>query len=239
MRSRHIALLLCLAVWWGCEPQAPPRSGRQASAQNATGARRVQTEDFHTISLDNPPAGAAISTQRNFYVVFDGSGSMANKIDVAKQATEEFIANVPDDVNLGLFVFDAQGVSERVPLGTDRQAFLEAVKAIRPDHGTPLSTAIRTATERLKEQYRKQLGYGEFNILIVTDGAANNGQQMVNMAVEAERWGMVLYTIGFGISGHSLEQYSYRYLPANDKAKLRDALSDMVAEPEDDWTPSN
>src|SRR5215510_14255270 len=78
-----------------------------------------------------PTAGGEASLARNFYFIFDGSGSMAeplnnkctgdkqfsNRLAGAKWAVKQFMPQVPDDVNLGLWIFDAQGNQERVPLG--------------------------------------------------------------------------------------------------------------------------
>ena len=83
---------------------------------------------------------------RNFYFIVDGSGSMAesltkqckgdkrfgSRIEGAKWAVEQFLPLVPRDVNLGLWVFDTNGNSERVSLGPDSRApFLVEVKKIR------------------------------------------------------------------------------------------------------------
>src|SRR4030095_10460408 len=65
-----------------------------------------------------PAAGGEASLARNFYFIFDGSGSMAeslntkctgdkkfsNRLAGAKWAVEQFMPQVPDDVNLGLWI---------------------------------------------------------------------------------------------------------------------------------------
>src|SRR5260221_11742948 len=80
---------------------------------------------------------------RNFYFVFDGSGSMAeslnqqcqgdkrfsNRLAGAKWAVEQFMPHIPPDVNLGLWVFDFHGDEERVPLGPgNRERFSSEVQ---------------------------------------------------------------------------------------------------------------
>src|SRR5262245_8861029 len=99
-------------------------------------------------------AASEAALTRNFYFIFDGSGSMSDsltrqcrgdkrvgsRIEGAKWAIEQFLPLVPSDVNLGLWVFDAHGNSERVPLSPDaRASFLVAVKKVRAGGRTPLT----------------------------------------------------------------------------------------------------
>jgi Ca-activated chloride channel homolog len=194
-----------------------------------------------------PPPGKADRieqnlTTRNFYVVLDGSGSMneracqgdGRKIEQAKAALEVFSKAVPRNVNLGLLVFDRGGVSERVPLGTDnRPAFMQQVQATNPSGGTPLSAAISIARQRLEHQARRQLGYGEYNLVVVTDGEASSGQDpraVVNDMVA--RTPIIIHTIGFCISpNHSLNQQGRTvYKAANDRRELERGLEATLAE---------
>jgi uncharacterized protein with von Willebrand factor type A (vWA) domain len=194
-----------------------------------------------------PPPGkadriASDLVARNFYVVLDGSGSMneracrgdGRKIDQAKAALEVFSKAVPRNANLGLLVFDSRGVSERVALATDnRQAFLQQVMATNPSGGTPLRGAIAIARQRLEEQGRRQLGYGEYNLVVVTDGEASSGQdprQEVNDMLA--RSPIIIHTIGFCISAnHSLNQPGRTvYKAANDRADLERGLEAALAE---------
>ena len=194
-----------------------------------------------------PPAGkpaalAADLTARNFYVVLDGSGSMqeracqgsGRKIEQAKSALQTFVRAVPKNANLGLLVFDHTGISERVALGSDnREQFLRSVTAVRPSGGTPLRQAIAQARARLEAQAQHQLGYGEYNLVVVTDGEASGGQDP-RQAVDAmiAQTPIVLHTIGFCIDArHSLNQAGRTiYKQANDTAELQRGLESVLAE---------
>jgi Ca-activated chloride channel family protein len=194
-----------------------------------------------------PPPGkpgdvAADLTARNFYVVFDGSGSMSEracqgdgrKIEQAKAALAAFAKAAPRNANIGLLVFDDKGISERVPLGLDnREEFMRQIAAVRPSGGTPLSSAISQARQRLEVQARRQHGYGEYNLVVVTDGEANTGQDpraAVNDMLA--RSPIVLHTIGFCIStSHSLNQKGRTvYRAANDRADIERGLETVLAE---------
>lgn len=179
---------------------------------------------------------------RNVYVILDGSGSMAersctspkSKNVESKQALETFARAVPKAANLGLAVFDGRGLREVIPLGiNNRDAFIRAVQAITPGGGTPLANAVALGRQRLEHQAAQQLGYGEYNLVVVTDGEANQGQDprpaVNNMLLNTP---IVLHTIGFCIgTGHSLNQPGRTvYRAANSERELRAGLEEVLAE---------
>lgn len=216
-------ILLLLAVV-GCESSDPVAVAPQAQAY-----KRVQ------ISLDSVTSGTA-STRRNFYFILDGSGSMGwncereQKIVGAKRAVRQFLQTIPSDVNIGLYVFDAAGESERLPIGKDnRAAFLSAVDAMNYGGGTPLARAIRFGTDRLVDQYKRQLGYGTYAIIVVTDGEASS---LGSAARYARQYGFSVHTIGFCIGGdHPLRTLADSYRAANNAEEIARGLTEIVAEP--------
>ena len=253
MKKHYVYALIAAAfafmLLFGCEqqPSIPPAQQQQGStAQQQQAAAPAQQEGIiwedRTPSLDDVPADATVSNIRNYIFIFDGSGSMSNecsgtekKIDMAKKAVARFLDNVPDDVNLGLWVFsdnyhDKGGNAvEVVPLGSNnRKAFLDGINSVvAKESGTPLAQGIVDVTQRLVPQYKKQLGDGEYNIVIVTDGQANYIPKAAKFAIEH---GWILYTIGFCIEGqdHPLRQWSYSFADADDEESLTKAMTDIV-----------
>ena len=177
------------------------------------------------------------SMARNFYVIFDGSGSMGDdlggeiKIVGAKKAIVKFLAQIPEDVNMGLYLFDDYGTREVVPLEPiNKDKLLAAVNESRPGGGTPLADAIVYGTNQLKKQRKKQLGYGEYNLIIVTDGQASSIPEASSYAVKNE---ISIYAIGLGIGDdHPLndKEYVVSYTAAEDFNQLTKALIEAVAE---------
>ena len=177
-----------------------------------------------------------VSLKRNFYFIFDGSGSMGDKcagekkIDGAKEAVRAFMKKVPDDVNLGLLVFDNRGHQQMAELGADKKTFLKEIDAIIAGGGTPLAKSIGYGTDRLVEQYKKQLGYGEYRLIVVTDGEASGIPQAADYATKHM---MPIYTIGLCIGDtHPLKKYAVSYRAANNFQDLQRALEETVAETE-------
>ncbi len=177
------------------------------------------------------------SLVRNFYFIFDGSGSMnerlhgQRKIEGAKQAVRRFMEQVPDDVNIGLYVFDKSGDREVVAISqNNQQAFLAAIESIRPGGRTPLAQALEFGADQLKSQRAKQLGYGDYNLIVVTDGIASRIPQAAEYAVDKD---IAIYAIGLGIEDdHPLndQRYVVSYTAASDFDQLTQALVDAVAE---------
>jgi uncharacterized protein with von Willebrand factor type A (vWA) domain len=222
---RIAALAVALVAAWGCDQPAAPAGGNSV----ASGRDDKVSVSPHLIA-------------RNYYVVFDASGSMKDvacsgslpKIDAARNALAAFADSVPADANLALQVFDDSGVNEWLPLASgNRDRFRQALTRVRAGGGTPLRSAIELGYQRLAAQGAKQLGYGEYHLVVVTDGEASPGQNPVAVVDEMlKRSPVVLHTIGFCISGeHSLNQPGRTlYRAADNPAQLRERLGEVLAE---------
>lgn len=236
-RARFTVIYLGITLLIGCGPASVSQQEAQQNIIVATGRDKVQ------IPLDENIPGASASLTRNFYFVFDGSGSMADspdgscvgdqrfrtKVEGAKWAVREFISKVPRDVNLGLYVFDGNGEREVVTLGPgNQQKFLQEVDTISANGGTPLARGMRVATEHLVNQYKKQLGYGEYRLVVVTDGQADS---IPDASLNAIRYNIPIYAIGLCIGdNHPLRQYAFSYRAADSADDLRRGLEDTLAE---------
>ena len=235
----------------GPVPTAPPApaSPPPAASMGAAG------QPGYALNPSNawPPVANAGSAQGlapdlfsvNYYVVLDGSGSMnesdcsegKRKIEVARTALSAFARSVPAQANLGLAVFDRRGLSERLPLGQDnRDGFSQAVERVQVSANTPLKSAVELAYSRLLDQGRRQLGYGEYHLVIVTDGLASPSQKPTSAVnrILAES-PVVFHTIGFCIGErHSLNQPGRTYYrSANNPQALQQGLETVLAEAPD------
>ena len=184
-------------------------------------------------------------TNKNYYLVFDGSGSMSDsdcsngqsKIDVAKGAVVEFIKKIPDSANIGLVIFDGRGNYERSLLANNGKgdAIQEVLRA-SSGGGTPLRSSIEYAYKSLSAQAARQLGYGEYHLVVITDGEASGGEEpryvVQNILKNSP---VVLHTIGFCIKGgHSLNQAGNTfYKSANNPDQLAIGLDSVLAETPD------
>lgn len=236
--GRPIAMFGILLLALGCssEPPQPPQPPPKESSSGSP----VVTET--AVAPTEASAQGEVSLTRNFYFIFDGSSSMndkckgasdrfRNKIEGARWAVQEFMRKVPDDVNLGLYIFDRKGRREAVRLGpSTRQTFLDAIGGVDAWYGTPLAESMRFGVDRLVEQYGKQLGYGEFRLIVVTDGLADG---LAEAAQYATRKGIPIYAIGLCIDAdHPLRRYALSYREANSYEDLAKGLEETLSETE-------
>lgn len=185
-----------------------------------------------------------VLTRKNYVLILDGSGSMNNKgcsgnrtkNEVAKETVMEWAGLVPEDANLGLVVFDRNGFSIRLPLGTKNRAqFRAEVGKVVAHDKTPLTLALETAYQMLTEQGSRQLGYGDYTVVIVTDGIANDINALERSVDKVLTTSPILiHTIGFCIAdNHSLNRKGRTiYKAAGNQAELRQGLQDVLAESE-------
>jgi len=190
-----------------------------------------------------PIAGVARLEASNYYLVLDGSGSMLDrrcsgglrKIEAAVVALQRFIDSVPADANVGLAVFDGTGLSPRVSLGADnRDQLREALAEVRASGGTPLRSAIDLGYAQLLAQGRRQFGYGEYHLVVVTDGQPDPRSENPEAVVERilAETPVVLHTVGFCIgTDHVLNQPGRSYYVAADTPdELTRGLDSVLAE---------
>ena len=235
-KLKPYSLLVLAAIFIaGCDPvtvqTAPPPSSQTPSEQAGQAAAPKAEQQVDSNLL-----------RRNFYVVLDGSGSMnehrcagsSTKIDVAKKALIAFERSLKASDNIGLVVFDHAGVSQRVVLGTNnRSDFENRINEVRADNGTPLYECVRFAFDQLEAQRAKQLGYGEYHIVVVTDGEAN-GEAENGLIARINKTPVVIHTIGFCIDeGHSLNQPGKTYYTdARSPEDVQKGLKAVTAESE-------
>lgn len=224
----------------------PKVDGLSQTASGTPGyAARPLESDWPPLGDGGSSAIAPNLLANNYYLVLDGSGSMRDvecsegnpKIEVAAEALKSFARSLGSEVNLGLLVFDNAGVSERLPLGPSNQsAFDQAIDSVVANKATPLGTAVGLAYKKLEQQARRQLGYGEYHLVILTDGIASDGEDPTTAVQQILASSpVVFHTIGFCIDDkHPLNQPGRTYyLSANDPAALGRGLQSVLAEAPD------
>lgn len=185
----------------------------------------------------------------NIVVILDASGSMQekfsgdqtkSKMEAAKAALLEVLSKVPEDTHIGLLVFSGANIqSEWVyPLGPkDPQRLTAAIQLPQPSGNTPLGRYIRIGANRLLEQREKQYSYGNYRLLVVTDGEASDAEKVKYYTPEILNRQIRVDVIGVDMqTDHMLAKVVDSYRKADNPGELIAAVSQILAETVDTGT---
>lgn len=224
----------------GCG-DAPPPEAKPSSVVKTQAPTLPPTPPWPV--LDKESQLAANPLAKNYYLVFDASGSMADrdcvgdasKLAAAKLAVATFARGIPADANVGLAVFGQKGIAELLPLAErSREKLDPSLRKIFAGGGTPLKSSMNLGVKALTEQGKRQLGYGEYHLVVITDGEFNPSQEdpreIVDQVIRATP--IVVHTLGFCIGEkHSLNQPGrVLYRAANSQKELESGLAAVLAE---------
>jgi len=178
-----LALLTHLALASLIVGLAGPRFGRTLSHTQASGVDIMLALD---VSRSMLAEDYQIGSQR------------ANRLDVVKKVTEEFIRQRPND-RIGIVAFAGRPYLVS-PMTLDHDWLLENLDRLRigmVEDGTAIGSAIASAANRLKDKESKTK-----LIVLLTDGDNNAGRVTPTTAADAARaLGIRIYTIGAGTKG--------------------------------------
>lgn len=187
-------------------------------------------------------------------VVLDTSGSMDEEMDsvknrptrmkVAQDALVEVLSQLPSSTKVGLLTFDDWAY----PLGkVDRQKLTQAIRSTRAGGGTPLYGYIRTGATRLLEERERQNNIGNYKLIVVTDGVANDdnlnqasafrdGTVRPGVMEDIAKRNITVDAIGLDMQGdHPIKQVISNYgigsyMAGEDPSSLKTSLRKATAE---------
>lgn len=192
----------------------------------------------------------AVRADDHIVIVFDTSGSMENtmrgvgktRMAVAKQCLKDVLGKLPATTKVGILTFAGWAYE----LGTiDKAKMTAAINNCRSDGSTPLYAHIKQGGTRLLQERARQNNIGSYKLIVVTDGAADNDDALLN---NDSKWndglpkpgvirdilnrGITIDTIGLEIGGdHALaKQINGSYMRGDDPSSLTQGLAKAVAE---------
>jgi len=176
----------------------------------------------------------------NVVILLDASGSMEDhmkgtvKMDAAKRAITDVLKTVPTTTHVGLLVFSGRNKRNDwvFPLGPrDDEKLLNALQPIQPNGSTPLGRYVKVGADRLLQAREKQLGYGTYRLLVVTDGEANDPELLDQFTPAVIARGITMDVIGVAMrQHHALATMAHSYRRADDPASLQRAIAAVLGE---------
>ncbi|BCU80330.1 hypothetical protein JIR001_01130 [Polycladomyces abyssicola] len=200
-------------------------------------------------------------TKMNVEILIDSSGSMAGqvqgqtKMDLAKQAVQQFAANLPEGANVAVRVYGNKGTNSEkdkaiscssseilYPLQKyDASRFQQSIANLKPAGWTPLAASIKSAQNDLA----KQQGEGIQNIIyVVSDGVETCGGNPVQEAKNLHNSNIkaVVNIIGFDVDDAGqkalkavAEAGGGSYQTVNNQEDLRSYFEREKARLDEEW----
>jgi hypothetical protein len=202
---------------------------------------------WSTLAFASALSGAALAQEPDdshsaVVIILDGSGSMTeifhgvSRMDAAKSALKTVLKTLPNDTELGLLVFASRRGDQvgpwAYPLGArSDNRLMPAIDSVSPGGRTPLGEYIKYGADALLENRERNLGYGTYRLLVVTDGQASDSSKMERFAPEVVDRGIVLDVIGVDMEqSHTLKQMATSYRAADRPEELEEAVREVLAE---------
>jgi Ca-activated chloride channel homolog len=138
-------------------------------------------------------------------LVLDRSGSMdaddvqPTRLDAAERAANTFIDQLPSTARVGVVTFSSAPDTVVAPT-TDHVAARRAIAAQTANGATATGDALSAALNALHQPN----GHTRSAIVLLSDGAANAGQDPLSVAARAAKERIAIYTVALGTASGSL-----------------------------------
>ena len=165
------------------------------------------------VSLARPERTIQVPVERaSVVLVTDISRSMSatdvspTRLEAARGAAESFLDKVPDELRIGLVAYSDSAQTLQTPT-TDHDAISSALELLQPIAGTATGAGLGTALNDLKA-IRPGEGSGRrppAAIVLLSDGSATDGAAADQVAEEAGRLRVPIYTVALGTPDGEIE----------------------------------
>ncbi|MCG3207552.1 MAG: hypothetical protein FOGNACKC_01152 [Anaerolineae bacterium] len=200
------------------------------------------------LALARPQAVVSLPRiEGSVILAFDVSGSMAatdlqpTRMEAAKAAAREFVAQQPASVLVGVVAFSESGFAVQAPTN-DQELILATINRLEPQQGTSLANGIFASLNTLtaKEEPAPRLytdltpaptptptpvpagQYTPAVIVLLTDGENNLDPNPIEAARLAADRGVRIYTVGLGsAAGTTLEVNGFTVFTQLDEDMLK------------------
>jgi Ca-activated chloride channel homolog len=156
------------------------------------------------VSLARPQKTIQIPVQRaSVVLVTDVSFSMSatdvspTRLEAARQAALTFLGKVPSSLRVGLVAFSDGPQTLQTPT-TDRASVSAALETLEPINGTATGAGLRAALDDLRISADRSARRPPAALVLLSDGSATDGAAADDVATEAGRLRVPIYTVALG-----------------------------------------
>lgn len=164
------------------------------------------------LSLARPQRTIQVPVERaSVVLVTDVSRSMSatdvspTRLEAARGAAESFLGKVPDELRVGLVTFSDSAQTLQTPT-TDHEAVKSALDTLQPIAGTATGAGLGTALDDLKiKGGDSSARRPPAALVLLSDGSATDGAAADQVAAEARRLRVPIYTVALGTPNGTIE----------------------------------
>lgn len=156
------------------------------------------------VALARPQATVAVPIeQATVVLVTDHSRSMEatdvkpNRLQAAKDAANQFLDDVPDNVRVGAVMFNHRAQLVQVP-ATDREPIRSALDDLKAEGGTATGEGLALGLAAARQPTRPGQKAPPAAIILLADGKSSNGRDALEVAKEAKKAGVPVHTVALG-----------------------------------------
>ncbi len=120
------------------------------------------------------------------------------RLDAARNAAKEFLAEVPEKYRIGLVTFATRAVVA-LPPTQDRELAARALDTLKSGEGTAIGDAVALSLQMGRRQREEDGAIPPTSVLVISDGARDGGILEPDAAAErARKLGVPVYTVLVG-----------------------------------------
>jgi Ca-activated chloride channel homolog len=186
------------------------------------------------IALGRPERTVAVEQrQGTVMLVHDTSGSMQatdvkpDRLSAAREAARTFARSLPEEFRLGVVSFNSRAEQASEPT-TDRAQVLQAIDNLDILGGTAMGDGLRLGVNAIRNPVigpdgRPQRLPGA--IVLLSDGASTTGEDPRDVAADAKRLRIPIYTVALGTQDGMLERPNGSLTPVPPDTATLDSIA--------------
>ncbi|HEY8584911.1 MAG TPA: VWA domain-containing protein [Capillimicrobium sp.] len=157
-----------------------------------------------TVALTQPERTVAVPIDRaSVMLIQDTSNSMLaedvepSRHQAAQSAARQFVETIPDGLQVGAVAYST-GPYDVVAPTEDKEEVLDLIDSLAPDGATATGDAIDAALDALRDIRGEDGKTAPAAIVLLSDGQTTAGRNPLEVAQEAKRLRVPVYTVSLG-----------------------------------------
>ena len=163
------------------------------------------------LALARPEATVAVPEERAAVVLTtDVSGSMEardvrpSRMTAVRRAALDFLEGAPDGLRIGAVAFN-HAVRRIQPPRADREDTRALIQELSPSGGTATGEGLAAAVGLISRPGSRDRKRPPAAVILLSDGASTHGRDPVDVARQAARLRIPIYTVAFGTDQGTIE----------------------------------